>query len=176
MSSLETFKQSVGIAVITHSATKHLPKILPLYLNSPLKPKVLVVNSSSHDGTVEMARDLGADVLVIPRKSFNHGATREIARKYLKCDIVVMATPDAYPRDAGMLEILLQPIFDKKASIAYARQTPHIGATFLEAFPGNLITQKIASFGLLPMWRRMEVIHFFAPIHAQLTAIRQWKR
>ena len=36
-------------------------------LSSPLHPRVLVVNSSSNDGTVEEAEKLGAEVLVIPR-------------------------------------------------------------------------------------------------------------
>lgn len=126
---------TIGVAVITHCAKHHLPHCLPLYLQSPLKPRVLVVNSSSNDGTVETAQDLGAETLVIPRKEFNHGATREKARKHLGTDIVVMITPDAYPADQQILEKLVQPIVQKKASIAYARQLPHDGAPFFEAFP-----------------------------------------
>ena len=126
---------SIGIAVITHTSKHHLPHCLPPLLNSPLKPRVLVVNSSSNDGTVEEAERLGAETLVIPRKEFNHGTTRERARQFLGTDIVVMMTPDAYASGPEMLGKLIAPIVEGSASISYARQIPHEGASFFEAFP-----------------------------------------
>lgn len=133
-SSTATSIPTIGVAVITHSAKYHLPRCLPTYLNSPLKPQVLVVNSSSHDGTVELAKALGADTLVIPRRKFNHGTTRELARKHLNTDIVVMTTPDAYAAEENLLELLVQPLLEQKAAVAYARQIPHEGADFFESF------------------------------------------
>jgi rhamnosyltransferase len=124
----------VGVAFITHCAKRHLPHCLPPVLNSPLKPKVCVVNSSSNDGTVELAQLLGAETLIIPRDTFNHGTTRELARKALGTEIVVMMTPDAYLVNPGMLERLVDPIMKEKASVAYARQIPHEGADFFESF------------------------------------------
>lgn len=125
---------TVGIAVITHNAKHHLQHCLPPLLKSPLKPRVLVVNSSSHDGTVEEAERLGAETLVIPRKEFNHGTTREVARQALGTDIVVMITPDAYAKDIDLIEKLTNPIRNGEASIAYARQLPHLGADLFESF------------------------------------------
>ncbi len=126
---------SVGVIVITHSAKKHLQHCLPPLIASSVQPRVLLVNSSSHDGTVEEAERLGAETLVIPRVEFNHGTTREMARNYLRTDIVVMITPDAYPVGEDMLEKLVQPLLDGRASIAYARQLPHDGAGVFESFP-----------------------------------------
>ncbi len=125
---------TIGVAVITHAARYHLPRCLPPFLNSPLKPRVLVINSSSHDGTVETAEDLGAETVVIPRQAFNHGSTREFARKHLGTDIVVMVTPDAYAAHDDLLEKLIAPIKEGKCSVAYARQIPHTGADFFESF------------------------------------------
>ena len=127
--------KTIGVAFITHQAKQHLPHCLSPYLNSPLKPRVLVVNSSSNDGTVELAQELGAETLVIPRAEFNHGTTREAARKYLNTDIVVMVTPDAYASNADTLEELIRPIIENKASVTYARQIPHDGSDFFESFP-----------------------------------------
>jgi rhamnosyltransferase len=124
----------IGVAFITHNARHHLANCLPPFLNSPLKPRVLVVNSSSKDGTVEEAKNLGAETLTIPRSSFNHGTTRELARKHLGTDIVVMVTPDAYALDANLLGHLIRPIVNGQASVCYARQIPHEGAGFFEAF------------------------------------------
>lgn len=126
---------SVGVAVITHCAKKHLPFCLPPLLNSSLNPKVLVVNSTSNDGTVELAKEMGAETLVIDRSKFNHGTTRELARCHLNTDIVVMITPDAYFLSDKELGRLIEPIVNKKASCSYARQIAHDGASFFESFP-----------------------------------------
>lgn len=125
----------VGIAIITHNAKHLLPKSLPPLLNSTVKPKVLVVNSSSQDGTVELAKEMGAETLIIPRPSFNHGTTREIARKALNSEIIVMTTPDAIATSLDTVEKLIEPIVSGKASASYARQIPHDGSDLFEAFP-----------------------------------------
>lgn len=126
---------TIGIAVITLNARHLLSYCLPPLIQSKLKPRILVVDSSSTDGTVELATEFGVETLIIPLAEFNHGTTRELARKTLGTDFVVMITPDAYAADHTVLEKLLQPLLEKKASLAYARQIPHKGASFFEAFP-----------------------------------------
>lgn len=127
---------TVGVAVITHTAVKLLPRSLPPLLQSPLCTRVMVVNSTSNDGTVELAREMGAETLVVPRREFNHGSTRERARKALDTDIVVMITPDAIPSGPDMVGHLVRPLLeDPDIAISYARQLPHAGADFFESFP-----------------------------------------
>jgi rhamnosyltransferase len=125
---------SIGVAVITHRAVSLLRECLPPLLASPLAPRVLVVNSSSRDGTVELAKEMGAEVLVIPRHAFNHGTTRELVRRTLGGEIVVMITPDAKPLGPELVGNLVRPIVEGEASVAYARQIPRDGAKFFEAF------------------------------------------
>lgn len=126
---------SVGVVIITHNARHHLPHCLPPLIQSPIKPKILLVNSSSTDGTVELAKQFGVETAVIPRKEFNHGATREWARKKIGTDIVVMITPDAYAQNKDVLTTLIRPIVEKKAVCAYAKQIPHHNADLFETFP-----------------------------------------
>lgn len=126
---------TVGVCLITHNAKKHLPFCLPALIDSSLKPRILLVNSSSSDGTVELAKKFPIEIAVIPRDQFNHGKTREWARKKLGTDIVVMVTPDAYAVDNEVLTKLTAPLFEKKAICAYSRQIPHKGAPFFESFP-----------------------------------------
>lgn len=126
---------SVGIVIPTFQAIKHLPHCLPPLLQSPLKPRVLVIDSSSTDGTATLAKEMGAEVLVIPQQEFNHGTTRERGRQYLKTEIVVMMTQDAYATSPDMLEKLICPILEQQASVSYGRQIPHAEAGFFEAFP-----------------------------------------
>lgn len=127
--------KTIGVVVLTLNAEKHLARCLNPILQSPLHPRVLVVDSSSTDGTITLAKQLGVEVQVISRKNFNHGKTREWARKQLMTDIVVMLTQDAHATNPEMLEILTRPLVEGKASLAYARQIPHEEAGFFESFP-----------------------------------------
>jgi rhamnosyltransferase len=127
--------KTVGIALLTLNSAPHLPYCLPPLIQSSLKPRILVVDSSSTDGTVELAKQFGVETVVIPRSSFNHGLTRELARNTLQTEIVIMATPDAYACGPDALEKLVKPLMEGKASLAYARQIPHENAGFFESFP-----------------------------------------
>jgi len=125
---------TVGVVVITYRARAMLERCLAPVLASPLRPEVLVVNSSSNDGTVELARELGARTWVVPRRSFNHGLTREAARRKLATDIVVMLTPDCFARSPAFLELLVEPIATGHAEVAYARQVAADDADLLARF------------------------------------------
>jgi rhamnosyltransferase len=124
----------VGVAIITHKARRHLDRCLPSLLRSPLRPRVLVVNSGSGDGTLERAQELGAETLLVPRSNFNHGLTRELARHHLACPVVVMLTPDAYPQGEDFLERLTAPIRAGVAAVAYGRQIARDRAGVIERF------------------------------------------
>jgi len=125
---------SIGVFIPTFQARHHLPFCLPPLLQSPLKPRLLLLDSSSTDGTVEYAQQLGIETHVIPQHEFNHGLTREKGRRLLGTSIVVMMTQDAYATSSHMLNYLVDPLIKQQASIAYARQLPHPGADFFEAF------------------------------------------
>ena len=127
-------ENKVGVLVLTCNAEKHLQRCLEPILQSPLRPKILVIDSSSTDQTRDIAARLGVQVVVIKPDEFNHGATREQGRKLLNTEVVVMMTQDAYPIDAEMLEFLVRPVFSGQCSISYARQVPHQGADLIESF------------------------------------------
>jgi rhamnosyltransferase len=128
-------KNTISLIIPTLNAHQHfsqshyLPEIVAKF-------PTLIVDSSSNDSTVEDAKNMGADVIVIPKADFNHGATREFARKQLKTDIVVFLTQDAFPVDADLIEKLVAPLLENEAvAVSYARQIPHDNADILEAFP-----------------------------------------
>jgi len=99
----------------------------------PLRRK-LVVDSTSTDHTVDLARAAGFEVLVIPRVEFNHGGTRQRAVEHLDdCDIVVFLTQDAILASEDSIAALARCFYDSTVALAYGRQLPHLGATPLEA-------------------------------------------
>ena len=127
-------QSSIGVIIPTFQAAKHLRHCLPPLLQSPLKPRVLIIDSSSTDGTAAIAREMGAEILVIPQSEFNHGTTREKGRQYLRTSIIVMLTQDAYAVSPDLLGHLVKPLLEQQASIAYARQLPHQGSGLFAAF------------------------------------------
>lgn len=159
--SLNACMKTIGIALLTLNAEKHLIPCLNPFLQSSLNPKILVVDSASTDGTVSAAEKLGVEVLSIKRHEFNHGRTRELARKYLKTDIVLMMTPDAYAVDPFVLEKLIHPLQQGWASIAYARQIPHLGAGFFEEFPRTFNYPTVSEIRSIADVRRYGSFTFF---------------
>lgn len=94
-----------------------------------------VVDSESTDSTVVLAEAAGIMIHRIQRMNFNHGATREMARKLVDADIVIFMTQDAIPSDDSLIEKLVEPIISGKASLSYARQIPRSDANIFEVFP-----------------------------------------
>ncbi len=125
---------SVGVVVVAHRGRSHLERCLPTIAASSIRPQILVVNSSPGDGTTELAGRFGARVLDVEPASFNHGRTREQARKLLDTDVVVMMSQDAYPVGADALGHLVAPVQAGEVAAAYGRQVPRAGAHFFEAF------------------------------------------
>lgn len=124
----------MGVAVVTLNAGLDIERCLPECLNSRVVSRCLVIDSSSTDSTVEIARRYGAEVHVIARGEFNHGATRELARTLLGTDIVIFLTQDIVPKP-GCLDVLVEPILKGEAAVTYARQLPRPGSDVFEAFP-----------------------------------------
>ena len=67
----------VGLIVPTLNAGSLWNFWLKAFEQQTQKPDcLLVIDSSSSDDTVALARDHGFDVRVIPKSEFNHGGTR----------------------------------------------------------------------------------------------------
>jgi rhamnosyltransferase len=81
---------------------------------------------------VETAQALGAETLVVPRRAFNHGLTRELARRRLGTSICVMLTPDAYPVHDDFVDHLTAPIRLGAAAASYGRQLARTDAGVVE--------------------------------------------
>jgi rhamnosyltransferase len=101
-------------------------------LCSLLKPKILVIDSSSTDSTRDILDELSIEHIKIPKNQFNHGLTREYGRKMLGTEIVIMISQDAELMNSEMLEKLVEPIIMKMSAVSYGRQLPKTNATFVE--------------------------------------------
>jgi rhamnosyltransferase len=97
--------------------------------------EVVVVDSGSADGSVELARSTGARVCEIPPSEFNHGATRNLAAELARGDVLVFTSQDAFASGEGWLAALTAPLAeDDSLAGTYGRQIAHLEATPPERF------------------------------------------
>ncbi|MGZ8172201.1 MULTISPECIES: glycosyltransferase [Methylobacter] len=90
---------------------------------------LLVIDSSSSDDTVALARARGFEVQVISKSEFNHGGTRQSGvNRLAEADIIVFLTQDALLAKADAIERLLAEFDDERVGAAYGRQLPHRNA------------------------------------------------
>ena len=69
--------------------------------------EIVVIDSGSTDGSVELARRHGARVEQIPRAEFSHGGTRNRLMELATGDHVAFLTQDSVPAGRGWLAALL---------------------------------------------------------------------
>jgi rhamnosyltransferase len=91
--------------------------------------EVVIVDSGSEDGSVDLARGFGARVYEIPPTEFHHGRTRNLGAHEARGDVLVFTSQDAYAANESWLATLSTPLrSDDKVAGAYGRQLPHEAA------------------------------------------------
>jgi rhamnosyltransferase len=97
--------------------------------------EMLVVDSGSTDGSRELARSMGAQVIEVDSSGFLHGATRNRAAREARGELLVFTTQDAYAAGPQWLERLCAPLrTEEDVAGVYGRQLPHADATPPERF------------------------------------------
>lgn len=124
---------TVAICVPTLNPGKRFARWLQATLPALNGARLLVIDSSSDDDTVALARAAGAEVVVIKRSEFDHGATRDMALRRLATDIVVFMTQDALPASTETISHLVSTFKDASVGAAFGRQLPHDDATPIAA-------------------------------------------
>ena len=69
--------------------------------------EVIIVDSGSADGSLELAERYGAKVVPIIQADFSHSYARNLGVRYATCEFLLFMTQDACPTDAHWLRSLL---------------------------------------------------------------------
>lgn len=125
---------SVAVIVPTLNAARDWTVFVSALVAGIDPRSVMVVDSSSTDGTRELARANGFKVHIISPSEFNHGGTRQLAADLLpEIDILVYLTQDALLASHDTIAELLKAFDDPTIGAAYGRQLPHKGARPIES-------------------------------------------
>ena len=125
----------ISIIIPTLNAGAHMEKLFSMLQAQDIKfLEIIIIDSSSGDNTVGIAKGFGAKTIVIPRHTFNHGKTRNMAAMEAKGDILVFITQDALPMDYTLLSNLTAPLHLPDIAATFGRHVPRADASLLEVF------------------------------------------
>lgn len=125
----------VAVIVPTFNAARYWPDFVSGIRAQTLKiDRLIVIDSSSADGTGELARRDGFEVTEIAPSEFSHGGTRQLGAEQARdANILIYLTQDAVPGEADAFANLVRAFADPEIGAAYGRQLPRQYASPIEA-------------------------------------------
>lgn len=123
-------KPKISVLIRTKNEAKDIAKTLDLVMDQVLMPdEVIVVDSGSTDGTIELVQQHPAVKLITMRsEDFTFGRSLNIGFVATQADIVVALSAHAFPCDRDWLQHLVQPFADPRVAGVYGKQAPHADA------------------------------------------------
>ena len=124
---------SIDVVVPTLNASGDWESFASSLLANVAAEQVLIIDSSSTDGTAEIARAVGFRLHTVARADFNHGGTRQLAAELLPdADVLVYLTQDAVLAGDDAIDKLLEAFADPDVAAVYGRQLPREAANPIE--------------------------------------------
>ena len=127
--------EQVAVIIPTYNAAHYWDALSAGIRAQTLVPdRKIVIDSSSEDGTAELARRDGFEVLEISPQEFNHGGTRQMgAERAGDANVLIYLTQDAVPFGSDAFANLVRAFDDAEIGAAYGRQLPREGASPIES-------------------------------------------
>lgn len=128
----------IACVIPTYNGYPDLERLLASLKLQTVLFDTFIVDSSSTDGTRELAEMLVKNVKVIPSVEFNHGGTRQLmVDQNPGYDVYVFLTQDACLINEHAIEELVRPFDDPQVGAVCGRQLPHLDATPLAEHARN---------------------------------------
>jgi len=129
-------KIKTSIVTKTHNHEKFLERLLKKIktqknLNNY---EILVIDSSSKDNTLNIAKKYGCRIININPKDFTHAYTYNLGTKEAKGDIVVYASVDVILKNEFCIYNLIKHFKDKKVVGVFGKQEPIKNFNTIEEF------------------------------------------
>jgi rhamnosyltransferase len=117
-------EQKVTVVLPVRNAGPFAQIQVDAFLRQEPRPHVIVIDSESNDGTPDVYRAGGCEVVPIRHIDFDHGATRNFAMTLCDADIIVWMTHDCILHRPDSIAKLVAAFDDPKVGVAYGRQLP----------------------------------------------------
>lgn len=120
-------KRKIEVVIPTYNGGKKFCQVAEMLKEQVgITPNdVLIIDSSSSDQTVQVARNAGFRVQIINKKDFGHGKTRRMAVEQSTAEYIVFMTQDAIPASNDSIIQLCKPLMENQnIGVTYGRQLP----------------------------------------------------
>ena len=109
-----TSKPLISVVIPVKNGADTLRSCLDGIFGQTLRDKieVIVIDSGSTDGTLDLLKEYPVRIHHLPPKEFNHGETRNLGMQLSRGEFLVMTVQDATPATENWLEIMLEHFSD----------------------------------------------------------------
>jgi len=114
--------KKVSVIIPTYNAEPYLLKLLKALKSQTVTFELIIIDSSSTDNTLKIAKKYADKIISIPQSDFDHGGTRTKAGKEANGDILVFLTQDALPYNNSTIENIVKIFDNPKIGASYGRQ------------------------------------------------------
>lgn len=124
----------ISVVIRTLNEARYLDDLLVLIgqQKTDLPVEVVLIDSGSTDGTVDIARAHGARITTISRVEFSFGRSLNRGCDFARGDYLVFVSGHCVPVDEHWLARLCQPLIDGRVSYTYGRQLGDDDSNFSE--------------------------------------------
>lgn len=120
----------IACIIPSYNGKAELERLLNSLQRQTCQFDTFIVDSSSNDGTQELAKERVGEVMVIPSMEFNHGGTRQrMLDQNPGYDVYVFLTQDACLADKQSIANIVEPFAKPEVGAVCGRQLPHFDAT-----------------------------------------------
>lgn len=119
-------ESEISVIVRTRNEARHLPAALAVLTGQRLesRPEVVVVDSGSTDGTLDIARGTADRLVEAPAGPFSFGRALNLGAEAAHGHILVLLSAHALPAGPDWLAELTAPLNDMRVAGVYGRQLP----------------------------------------------------
>lgn len=131
----------IGLFIPTYNAGEEFSQVLDLInQQSEQLTDKYIIDSSSTDNTVAIAKDKGFNVDVIKSSEFTHGKVRtDAAKKLAHCDYLIYMTQDVYLQPNAINELIYFIQKHETVGVAYGKQE-------VDKKTGNIFEERARQF------------------------------
>jgi len=115
----------ISVIVRTFNEARHIPDVLKGIRSQVIQGasfEIIVVDSGSTDGTLDIAESFDCRIEHIPRESFSFGRSLNIGCSAASGSVLVMISGHCIPANASWLAELVAPLANGRVALAYGCQ------------------------------------------------------